>query len=601
MILAALLLGLSAGALAANPFSQPGAKGVGEGMRAVPGTIVGNKARLEGGALRLEAEPGKTVSVCTDALIPAAGRMMVEGQWKAEGITTGQAWEGARVKLYFFDAAEQRIKGEKYQPQLAFVRGDLDWKRFDQALVVPEGVASARLCVEQVNSLTGVVWLKDLALVPMTASASASASTAAAPQKNVLFILVDTLRADALGTYGAPAPVSPNLDRLARESLVFDHAWTQYTWTVPSVISFFTSQFARTHGWNSSFDKVAAGEYTAMGEEVPTLAEVLKAQGYITAGHYANGLLKSGIGVGRGFLTWKHGNDEEVVKRSIDDIKLWNGDGGPNLLYVHLMTPHIPLRPSSAAQKAAGVELKVPAEGIRYWEGEAKNMPQEEYNRLFQQAYTAAVFDADRYVQQVLTALEQAGHKEDTLVVVTADHGELTGEHGLLGHGSYVYEGLTRVPLIVRAPGRAPARVSDRIGRTIDIAPTVLEWAGLSKAQPKGWQGLSLFASSPGLVAVSERDHMAAFMPDGRYKIVENRESNALLRAYDLKTDPGEANAQTDASLGWVASLRKTAEKWRSTAPLPGQQAIQQRKVVSKTDKEKQEELEMLRALGYIE
>lgn len=591
-----LLLALSMPGWAGNPFATAGSKGVGEGMRAVPGTLAGNKARLEGGALRLEADPGKLASVCTDELIPAAGRMLVEGQWKTEGVAATQNWEGARIKLYYFDAAGQRLKGEKFQPQLAFKRGDSDWASFEQALVMPEGVVSARLCVEQVNSTAGVVWVKDLGLTPMVA-----ATTATGPQKNVLFILVDTLRADALGTYGNPLPVSPHMDALAASAVTYERAWTQYTWTVPSTISFFTSQFARTHGWNSTFEKVAAGEYTAMGEEVPTLAEVLKGQGYVTAGHYANGLLKAGIGVGRGFLTWRHGNDEEVVKRATDDIALWNSDSGPNFLYVHLMTPHIPLRPSSAAQKAAGVSLTVPSGGFRYWEGEAQQMPQAEYNDLFKQAYTAAVFDADRYVNQVLSALQKAGHAEDTLVVLTSDHGELLGEHNLLGHGSHVYEGLTFVPLMVRAPGVAPKRVKDRVGRTVDIAPTVLEWAGLNKVKPKGWQGLSLFASAPGLIAVSERDYMVAYSTDGRFKTVENRDTNALLRAYDLKTDPGELTSVAESGETWLSGLRKSAEKWRAATPVPGQQVLQTRKVIPKTDKEKEEELEMLRALGYID
>ena len=601
-VCALLALFASAPALAANPFTEPGTNGVGKGMRAMPGNMAGTLVRLEDGAARLDASPGKAVAVCTDQLQAVQGRLLVEGSFKTQGVTGPQGWNGARIKVYYFDAADQRLKGEKYQPELAFKRGDNDWFTFTQAIVVPEGAIKARLCAELVNAEVGSAWIKDLAMTGMSASATATTGGAAADTgKNVLWILVDTLRADALGTYGNDLPVSPQMDAFASASLTYEHAWTQYTWTVPSTISFFTSQHARSHGWNSSFEKVAAGEYTAMGTEVPTLAEVLRAQGFVTSAYYANGLLKTGIGVNRGFLTWRHGNDEEVVKRATDDIALWGGDGAPNFLYVHLMTPHIPLRPTGAAQKAAGITVQVPEGGFRYWEGEAQKMPQAEYNALFEQVYHAAVFDADRYVGQVLAALDKAGHADDTIVVLTADHGEMLGEHNVLGHGSYVYEGLSHVPLIVRAPGQAAKRVTDRVGRTIDVAPTVLDWLDLEKKQPKAWQGLSLFTAAPGLTAVVERDSMIAFTTDGRYKIVENRENTSLLRAYDLQTDPGEETSLVEVGGAWMETLRKAATKWRSSTLIPGQEVLQTRQVIQKTDKDKEEELEMLRALGYVE
>ncbi|MCK6505322.1 sulfatase [Myxococcota bacterium] len=599
---ALLALLASAPALAANPFTEPGTNGVGKGMRAMPGTAAGSLVRLEDGTARLDAAGAKTVAICTDQLQAVQGRVLVEGRFKTQGVSGPQGWNGARVKVYYFDGADQRIKGEKYQPELVFKRGDNDWVDFTQAIVVPEGAVKARLCGELVNVEAGSAWFQDLALVAMSTTATAAAGgPGATAGKNVLWILVDTLRADALGTYGNSLPVSPQIDAFAASALTYEHAWTQYTWTVPSTISFFTSQHARSHGWNSTFDKVAAGEYTAMGTEVPTLAEVLRGQGYVTSAYYANGLLKTGIGVNRGFLTWRHGNDEEVVKRATDDINLWGGDGAPNFLYVHLMTPHIPLRPTGAAQKAAGISVQVPEGGFRYWEGEAQKMPQEEYNALFKQVYTAAVFDADRYVGQVLAALEKAGHADDTIVVLTADHGELLGEHNVLGHGSYVYEGLSHVPLIVRAPGQSPKRVSDRVGRTIDIAPTVLDWLDLEKKQPKGWQGLSLFTAAPGLTAVVERDSMVAFTTDGQYKIVENRENTSLLRAYDLEADPGEQASVAEAGGAWIEALRKAATKWRNSTLMPGQEVLQTRQVIQKTDKDKEEELDMLRALGYVE
>lgn len=595
-LLFSLLVGaLPSLALAGNPFASKGSHGVGDGWRTFPGKAAGVSVKLEDQTLRIDDVAEDMVSACLEEAVPVQGRLLLTGRWRYQGVEAAQGWQGARLKLYYFDSDGKRLKGEANQPQLAFGKGSADWTVLDRTLVAPETAVEARVCAELVGTTAGSMWLDSVELTNLAGSDADGG-------RNVVWILVDTLRSDVLGTYGSTAGVSPNIDAFAAQGIVFEESWTQYTWTVPSTISFFTSQFARTHGWNSTFDKVAAGEYTAMGEKVPTLAQVLREQGYVTSGHYANGLLKAGIGVGRGFLTWRHGNDEEVVKRAIEDIGLWGNDGGPNFLYVHLMTPHIPLRPTGAAQAAAGVKLDTPAEGFRYYEGAVtEQMSQSEYNDLFRQVYTASVFDADRYVNQVLKALEKAGHTEDTMVILTSDHGELLGEHNVLGHGSYVYEPLTAVPLVVRAPGVKPARVSDRVGRTVDIPPTVLDWLDLEAARPKGWQGISLFEKKPGLIAVSERDYMVAFTTDGRYKIIENRDSEELLQAFDLKEDPGELTSIADQGAKPITNLQKAGDSWRAQTPVPGAEELQTRKVIEKSDKEKDEELEMLRALGYVE
>lgn len=594
-LVALAAIGLAGPAWADNPFATAGAFGVGQGWRSFPGKAAGAAVRREGTTLRIDDTELDTTSACTDQFIPVSGRVAVTGRWKYDGVQVDAGWKGARLVVYYYDAQNQKLKGDANQPVLGMGSGSADWTAIDRTLVVPEAAVKARLCGELVYTSAGSMWLDSMQLVDL-------APGAADAGKNVLWILVDTLRGDHLGTYGGNPKASPHLDALAAESLVYDTAWTQYTWTVPSTIAFMTSQFARTHGWNSTFEKVAAGDYTEMGAEVPTVAEVLRAQGYITSAHYANGLLKSGIGLGRGFQEYRFGSDEEVVRRSLRDLAQWDADGAPNFLYVHLMTPHIPLRPSAEAQAALGYTLSPPEGGFRYYEGEVTQaMTAEQYHQVFQQAYTAAVFDADRYVDQVLDALAAGGHAEDTIVIVTSDHGELLGEHGAMGHGSYVYEGLTAVPLIVRAPGRAPARVTNRVGRTIDIAPTILDWLDLERAQPRGWQGISLFTSKPGLVAVSERDYQVAFTTDGRWKTIENRDTTALLSAFDLQTDPGELQSVADSAGKPVSDLVKQAATWRATTPIPGQEILQTRRVVPKSDKEKEEELEMLRALGYVE
>ncbi|MFZ5481564.1 MAG: sulfatase [Myxococcota bacterium] len=420
----------------------------------------------------------------------------------------------------------------------------------------------------------------------------AAAGPAPRPKPNVLVVVVDTLRADALGTYGQKRPTSPNIDALAKQSVVWENAWTQYTWTLPSYVSYMTSTWARSHGWD--YQMGVLDKYKALDTRFPTLAEVFSSGGYATSAYFANIHIREDLGFGRGFQTFRPGTEPQTVKSAIADIQRWKDDGKPNFTYVHLMAPHVALIPTAESQAAVGTSLTFdPAKGLGYdhWV-QAPADVKEARLREFVDAYHACVRDGDRLVGQVLAAADAAG-AGDTVVALFSDHGEMLGEHGQIGHGPLVWNEIARVPLMIRAPGQKPRREAARTGRLIDVAPTLAELAGLPV--PEAWQGLSLFAEGRPLV-LTERDHVLAVTAAG-YKTVEDRTKERFIYGFDLKADPLENAPSKDRAIPGIAVLVAAANQWRAENP----KQVNGGEVLQLDEAERKETIEQLEALGYTQ
>lgn len=589
----ALLLALSAAGVAtvavANPFASPGDQGVGEGWVVYPATAVDNGVILEDGALKFyDPQPGRKIRVCTAERMDVGSRVRVTGSFKREGIVTTHDWQGAWVELALANADGKRLKADGWTGNVITGTGPNEWQEFRYSFVMPEGAKSARLCAELRGATAGTLWFKDLAMANTSGDSPGN-------DKNVLFVVVDALRADMLGVYGQTKPLTPNLDRFAGESWLAEHAWAQYTWTTPSFVSYMLSQHARTHGY--TYDtRVTSKDTETLSDAVPTLASVLQDNGYITAGVSANARIRPELGVTRGFEQWMMpGHDSQVVRRTLEDLAAWPDDGAPNFFYVHLMTTHVGLSPSAEAQKVAGVSVSVPAKGVTYWESAApedRAKSQKAHDAMFQDAYLASVNDADRFFQQILDGLEATGLAENTAVIFTSDHGELVGEHGLMGHGNYVYEPLTSVPLIMNLPGTGSGRIDDRVSQLIDLGPTLLEYLDLPV--PAEWQGSSLLKPPARPAAASERLNMVAFSSDGRWKVIE---TGAHQDGYDLQTDPGEESPIRDGAGPELQAVLDYSATWQQTVP-KGTNEGEQLEVSTEAE---QKELEMLKELGYIE
>ena len=275
---------------------------------------------------------------------------------------------------------------------------------------------------------------------------------------NVLLITLDTTRADRIGAYGYAKASTPNLDRLASEGVLFEECITATGYTLPSHSSIMTGLYPPAHG-------VRLNGEAALADDQVTLAETLSARGYRTAGFAGAFVLDGRWGIGQGFQHYdddfQMGDDQKLdlarvqrpANQVVDAALQWLGQDStkPFFAWVHLYDAHVPYEPPEPFRSRAA------------------------------SPYDGEISFADAQVARLLQWIEQRGLREQTIVIVTADHGEGLGDHGEEEHGYYVYDYAVHVPLIARIPGRTRARVAEQV-RTVDIAPTVLELVGGGQA-----------------------------------------------------------------------------------------------------------------------
>ena len=332
----------------------------------------------------------------------------------------------------------------------------------------------------------------------------------------MVLIVVDTLRADHLGSYGFPYRSSPNVDALAAEGVVFDQAIAASSRTAPSHASIMTSRFPRenTIGFENG---------TTALEGLQTLAELLRDAGYDTGAFIGNMLLHSRSGLNRGFdvydddLSVQEKNRSDIFERhaqqTAERALTWVDEraAAPFFLWLHLQDPHGPYTPPPQFADVIDIEsdpeeaeLEV-VEGI-YGQG---GIPEYQYfdgsHRLseYQERYANEILYADYWIGEVVKAIEQKSGERDTIVLLTADHGEAMGESGRhFVHGLTCTPEVARIPMIVRAKGLTPGRRSELVHH-VDIMPTLLDLAGLPV--PEDVRGQSLGPVIRGEVKLAER------------------------------------------------------------------------------------------------
>jgi arylsulfatase A-like enzyme len=406
-----------------------------------------------------------------------------------------------------------------------------------------------------------------------------------APQErrkpNLLLYVVDTLRADRLGCYGYPAPTSPRIDALAAQGLLFTNTIAQSSWTTPATASILTGRYPLGHG------ALMLGR--GMRPDVPTLAEVLRAAGYRTGAFVTNGNVTGALGFQRGFDQYVylaedrrrptiHVTADVLHERALSWLR--DGDGRPFFLYLHASDPHAPYAPPEAVAKrfrppgppAPIAEVADPVRAII--DDPALRTPANV-------AHLGALYDAevaftDDAIGQLLDQLHGLGVSEETLVVLTADHGEELHDHGRFGHGHSLYAELTRVPLILRLPGHAErARRIDSLARQIDVVPTVLDSLGV--ATPAGVDGRSLLpdvaaAGAPEGEAFSQTrlgNPPKTAVVTAAWKIIETLGRERRFEVYDLRADAGERHDLASRAPVLVGYGRQLLTQWMASAPRP--------------------------------
>jgi choline-sulfatase len=379
-------------------------------------------------------------------------------------------------------------------------------------------------------------------LMFLVACSACRRAEAPRPRPHVLLITIDTLRADRLGCYGRAQAATPAIDGLAGEGLLFRRAYTPVPLTLPAHATLLTGLEPAAHGLLDN--GMVARELGA-----PTLGERLQAAGYDTAAFVAAHVLNRIFGLDRGFALYDDGPAEAEesegffhgvadARGRVDAALAWlrRPRARPFFLWVHLFDVHAPhVAPPGFAER-------------------------------FPDAYDGEVAYVDSQVARLLRALDTMGVARDTLVIVTADHGESLGEHGEETHGLLLYDATLRVPLVLRLPGRVPrGATSERVVGLADVAPTVLALTGLPpNARAHGVGLLEEPKAARPLWAASEypaRQYgwaaLRALRSDGVKYIEAPRPE-----LYDLASDAGElrnlAPERADLVATWSARLRET-------------------------------------------
>jgi arylsulfatase A-like enzyme len=382
------------------------------------------------------------------------------------------------------------------------------------------------------------------------------------PPSNVIFILVDTLRADRVGTYGSKdAAATPAMDRLAGESIVFERAYAPSSWTLPSVASLFLGQRPYTHGVLQFSTRAPHGG--------TTLAETFASAGYTTAAFVANQALNGWPDAPRGFATFEllTGQDPQfgafayaqapmLTDRALAWLDTRPAAEGPLFLYLHFMDPHAPYYPHERFTAARHPDLTLddhaltlrPLVGAGQTNDAARRafwrLPPKDLARL-RQLYDGNVAYLDHSLGRLLSGLEERGILRDAIVILTSDHGEALGEHGLFGHGMTLFESETRIPLIVKLPNTRPRRVQTPV-ETTGLGVGLLQFLDIDVPSTFTAAPLELSDHSDREPAVSELAPMRklpiAFhrrvIVDGNRKAYENTKGAFFVT--DLLRDPRE-------------------------------------------------------------
>jgi len=396
---------------------------------------------------------------------------------------------------------------------------------------------------------------------------------------NVLLITVDTLRADRVGCYGFTPDVTPIMDSWAARGVRFENCVSQTPLTFPSHTTILTGTLPIFHGVRDNGGFVVPSQ-------LQTLAEVFKSAGYTTAAFVSAYVLDSKWGLNQGFDYYFDRFDlgryekislGEVQRRAdetIDETLSWleKNSQNPFFIWVHLYDPHTPYEP-----------------------------PEPYHSQFSDRPYLGEIAYTDSQLARLKDYLEKTGLQENTLLVLTSDHGESLGEHKETTHGFFVYQEALHVPLIFVPPSEKLAgKIYPGVVTLADVMPTILDFVGLNI--PSEVQGISLVCYFAGKKKPEERlAYSETFYPRYHYgwselKSFQNNRYKLIMapvpELYDLQKDPEEQKNLVYLEKETYAKLTKLAEDFEKKF---GEKAISPD--FSTVDEETREKLA---ALGYL-
>jgi arylsulfatase A-like enzyme len=436
---------------------------------------------------------------------------------------------------------------------------------------------------------------------------------------NVLFLVVDTLRADHLPMYGYEHGSTPNLDRLAEDAIRFDQAFTNSSWTRPSFASILTGRLPSSHGVMAKSD--------ALPDAVTTLPEALKTAGYTTAGYATNFNVAPYFNFHQGFDEYIYlepefvlGADDasaklllmQFIRQRIEKMRAMQGEVLPGTAYQDAETVNDALTSWIDRQPASPWFLFVgymdphdpyfshPYDGSGYARA-AHQHPDPSEAPALTALYDGEVSYWDAELGKLLDGLRERGLYEDLTIIVTSDHGEEFNDHGGFWHGTTLYDEQVHVPLLVKLPqARRGGTVVRHWVQSIDLTPTVLKL--LDAPVPEGVQGGDLFMGTD--VIYAEESHEGNVLESVReldgtdeYKLINANRDNPRglkpIELYRVDLDPAEQENLASSSPDQVRMATKALLEQRALAKEDG--------VAADSVELDDDVAAHLEAIGYIE
>lgn len=411
---------------------------------------------------------------------------------------------------------------------------------------------------------------------------------------NVILITIDTLRADRLGSYGHKRDSSPNIDSLAEKGVLFENAYSQSSWTYPSMASMHTSLYPTQVGITRFQNRI--------NDKLITISEFLKNNFYNTYAVVSNIVVSEIFGFGQGFDQFEetygdYGQDATskiTTSTAINFIK--KNKDNKFFLWVHYMDPHSHYINHDEFDYGSTYKGRLPSKINTKFLNKIKNSLEITDLNYINDLYDEEISYTDKYIGELIESLNKLGIEENTIIILTADHGEEFMERTRFGHGHSLYQELIRVPLIVYNP-LEPKQSGKRVTKNVEvryIAKTILD---ITNSGDNSFDGYNLFDVetenvSYGIVwSELSKTKNTVYLDD--WKLIADTEKPSF-ELFNLKEDPYEQTNQFNSDRPDIAEVKKIL-----IAKLSEHNNLKTAEI--KKIRLEEENIKKLKALGYLQ
>jgi len=445
--------------------------------------------------------------------------------------------------------------------------------------------------------------------VPADGVKAEAVKEAAPEQRNVLLVIWDTTRADHLSLYGYDRPTTPNLEKIAADSTVFEQAVPGGYWTAPSIASLFSGMYTHNHKVDFHIDDEEKS--LNLPDSVVTLAEVMKDRGYRTGMYINKKLIDANPTYHQGFDVWEWTDPEKIGPDALSFMESAGDD--PWFVIAYYSGPHAPYLPGEGFNKWA--DTSMPEMNIRGCHDEKEypkhwvcwkdidrgklTLTEQQWDYL-KALYDGAILWHDHLLGEFWKGMNEKGFADDTLFAFTSDHGEAFNDHETeRSWHTRPFENNQLVPLVVRLPGELPTKRVSTAVRNMDLYPTLIELSGGEVKHTINAENLMpVIEGKEGdrfNIGFTNAGAAHTWYRTPEYKLIYSRSKPTktkphLLEVYDLKADPDEQNNLGKARPELVAQLKSERQAIEDATALN----------IAAGTKVTDEQNELLRELGYI-